>query len=1734
MLKKVYPSIRLSYDFLESDDEKSLLLLCSLFGEDRNIRVEDLMMCSVGLGMFADLPPLAHYVRMRVESLIIRLKARCLLLDGDRGDGVKMHDIIRDVALLIASEKGGMYSVILKKEDSWSLNMKKLRDSKVLSLLPHLDFNQLPERLECSDLELFLLLSGEGNSIPIPIPFFDDSKDRLKSLFFDRANLVTIPPSFHSLQNLQTLCLRGCVLEDVTFIGDLKNLQILDLSESTIMQLPVKVGLLSRLQMLNLEGCKDLKLIKPNVISSLIQLEELYMAKEFDKWEVGEVDVSERSNANLAEIENLQQLTSLSLRVPDAKTFPKDFKFSEKLGRYRISIGGPLYYSHPPGISRSLLLKLRERSQLTALGLESLMKRSEWLLFDGLIDVKNVVYDLDSEGFCDLKRLSLFNSDGVLYIVDCVDQQIHPHKAFPVLKRLRLEGLRNLERICHGELPEDSFKNLRDVTVWNCDKLKNVFPLSIFKRLHSIEVEDCKMMEEIVGHVRSEDDGAVQFPELRSLILRNLPKMVKFMSWSEAEAAGGSSSVESPDPFFSEKVVLPSLEYLYLYVLAVKKLWADQLPSTSYMQNLMILKVENCYNLKYVSSFATAKSCLIKLKELKVSRCRVLEEVLVITDLHGEDVGSLEKISLPQLKSLKLDDLPNLKRFCKGSDELETLVTSIKLIGERSKHEKVEFGEEEPFFSEMVALPSLEDLYLNNLVVKKLWADHIPTTSYMQNLSSLDVSNCNNLKYLSSFAAAKSCLIKLRKLKVSGCSVLEDVLIITDLQGEDDGSLQKISLPQVKSLDLYDLPNLKRFCKRSDELETLVTSTKLTCEGSEHEEVEFGTEQPFFSEMVALPSLEDLYLNNLVVKKLWADQIPATSHMQNLSSLDVIDCNNLKYVSSFATAKSFLIKLKELKVSRCSVLEEVLVITDLQGEDDGSLKKIALPQLKSLKLDDLPNLKRFCKHPDELEALVMSTELTGEGSDHEEVEFGTEQPFFSEMVALPSLEDLYLNNLVVKKLWADQTPATSYMQNLSSLDVSDCNNLKYMSSFATAKSFLIKLRKLKVSGCSVLEDVLVITDLQGEDDGSLEKISLPQLQSINLYDLPNLKRFCKRSDELETLVTSIELTGEGSEHEEVEFGTEQPFFNEMVVLPSLEYLTLYALGVKMLWADQLASTSYMPNLSSLYIRDCCNLKYVSSYATAKSCLIKLKKLDVYTCSVLEEVLAITDLQRQDDGSLEKISLPQLKSLTLYDLPYLKRFCKNPRELKMLETNSTSTEITVDRAEPEKMEFSANESLFNEMLEFPGLEKLDLDGLNAVESVWQLQTTSYMVNLTSLSVENCNSLKYLFSLAVAERLLKLNNLLVANCEVMEYIVATKKLGEEGRSGNKILFPQLESLTLSKLSTLRTFCHEEVILPKLESLSTDCGEVITKILGMSQSSSTLSLCNLQLKELELDFRNQDKPFALSICKLLHRCHNLEKLHLNGLLVNVICKDRQNEVGAAAQKYPGQLITRLRELRLDNIPKLRHLFGEPENDHSVGGALQLVKTMFVSFQNLTILKVSFCHRLTYLLASSTATSLVQLKEMRVTDCNRMTEIITDYKKGEITEGEHDCEFVFPQLEILVLRHLPNLGSFFSGNNVMSFPKLEKLFVRQCPEMRSFSCGIVISSSMLNTIIAEISSEWRSWDTNYLMNRAKAVREHWDGDVNTTVRQLWEDDSNLALQQLFAGTDVHYSGEGTSVTGY
>lgn len=98
----VYACLKLSYDYLKGENNKLVFLLCSLFPEDYSIHLENLVRYGIGLGLFEDADTIVD-ARNELHLLVNNLKDCCLLLDaGDQF--VKMHDIVRDVSLWIASK----------------------------------------------------------------------------------------------------------------------------------------------------------------------------------------------------------------------------------------------------------------------------------------------------------------------------------------------------------------------------------------------------------------------------------------------------------------------------------------------------------------------------------------------------------------------------------------------------------------------------------------------------------------------------------------------------------------------------------------------------------------------------------------------------------------------------------------------------------------------------------------------------------------------------------------------------------------------------------------------------------------------------------------------------------------------------------------------------------------------------------------------------------------------------------------------------------------------------------------------------------------------------------------------------------------------------------------------------------------------------------------------------------------------------------------------------------------------------------------------------------------------------------------------------------------------------------------------------------------------------------------------------------------------------------------------
>ncbi|KAK2986566.1 hypothetical protein RJ640_022444 [Escallonia rubra] len=99
---QVYMTLELSFNKLKPE-AKSCLLLCSLFPEDAEISIDLLSPLAMAMGFLCSMDSIKN-ARDRVFSLVNSLKTSCLLLGCEDGDKVKLHDVIRDVAIYIASE----------------------------------------------------------------------------------------------------------------------------------------------------------------------------------------------------------------------------------------------------------------------------------------------------------------------------------------------------------------------------------------------------------------------------------------------------------------------------------------------------------------------------------------------------------------------------------------------------------------------------------------------------------------------------------------------------------------------------------------------------------------------------------------------------------------------------------------------------------------------------------------------------------------------------------------------------------------------------------------------------------------------------------------------------------------------------------------------------------------------------------------------------------------------------------------------------------------------------------------------------------------------------------------------------------------------------------------------------------------------------------------------------------------------------------------------------------------------------------------------------------------------------------------------------------------------------------------------------------------------------------------------------------------------------------------------
>ncbi|TYH00675.1 hypothetical protein ES288_A10G297900v1 [Gossypium darwinii] len=391
--------IELSFNYLGSEEVKQTFLLCSVMG--RNGLVDDLVRYTVGLDLFGGVNTMEE-ARNNVLTVVANLKASSLLLDSYKDECFDIHDVVWDAALNIASRDYHVHVLrdYVPKEKMNSWRMISLRCPRIIA--------ELPKEMECSGLSFFHMARDDSVEIP---PHFFRRIESLKVLALPSIHSNPyLPESINHLIDLRMLCLRGWQGEDITIIGELKNLEILDLACSSIKELPKEIAQLTRLRLLDLSWCRELEIIPPNVLSSLSKLEELYMERSLVKWENEGAAGNERRNACLDELNNLFRLTTLHVHIPDVQMILKH-RFIETLDRYMIDVGdySSLEWNSKYEYSRTFKLKIYTNISSNN-GVKTLLKKTEdlYLHLNGLEGIKGGLAELNNgEEFSNLKSVDV-------------------------------------------------------------------------------------------------------------------------------------------------------------------------------------------------------------------------------------------------------------------------------------------------------------------------------------------------------------------------------------------------------------------------------------------------------------------------------------------------------------------------------------------------------------------------------------------------------------------------------------------------------------------------------------------------------------------------------------------------------------------------------------------------------------------------------------------------------------------------------------------------------------------------------------------------------------------------------------------------------------------------------------------------------------------------------------------------------------------------------------------------------------------------------------------------------------------------------------------------------------------------------------------------------------------------------------------------------------------------------
>ncbi|KAH7836198.1 hypothetical protein Vadar_033617 [Vaccinium darrowii] len=508
---EVFQRLKFSYSRLGNKVLKDCFLYCSLYPEEFDIPVKELMEYWIAEGLIAEMTSVEAMFD-KGHALLGKLTHSCLLESSTNRDGqecVRMHDLIRDMALRIT--QSGPRFMVKSGVDLESVPYEEWSDDLERISLMYNHLKELPMRpVDCHWLTTLLL--RENNLSVIPDSFFAYMRC-LEVLDLSCNVIKSLPDSISNLETLHAIILVRCyVLEYVPSLEKLKALKVFKLTHSRIEQAPKGIEELVNLRELDLSNNWSLETIPGSMLHRLSKLQCL-------RFEGTPVKVLAK---DLVCLRQLKVVAILLHNIPELTGYVTSQQF-RGLEKYTLAVGELILLDSYEG--NGVFISIQSKPYRSGL--------------DQLVLPSNIT-SLEVSGCHDLICLSAIpwlkhaRHLGIFEVRDC--DKLESIFSFSYQMSLRtvesfhLSHLLSFRVLFDGTAPLRNISfNLKRLSFQRCEIMKNIFPAQLlqnFPNLEVLTVDGCEKVEDIiVGEEEMSDSNTIALPRLRKLSLLALPRL---------------------------------------------------------------------------------------------------------------------------------------------------------------------------------------------------------------------------------------------------------------------------------------------------------------------------------------------------------------------------------------------------------------------------------------------------------------------------------------------------------------------------------------------------------------------------------------------------------------------------------------------------------------------------------------------------------------------------------------------------------------------------------------------------------------------------------------------------------------------------------------------------------------------------------------------------------------------------------------------------------------------------------------------------------------------------------------------------------------------------------------------------------------------------------------------------------------------------------------------------------